>query len=60
MKKVQIIQEIDYLLTKYCEECFVRTQLRKERGRAGAHSFCIDQCTVGEKIKHAGTKLAEK
>lgn len=60
MKNAQIINEIDYLLTTYCEGCFVRKYLRKEKGKNEAHVFCIHTCTVGEELKHVGEKLNPK
>ncbi|MFJ8064841.1 zinc-finger domain-containing protein [Psychrobacillus sp. NPDC096426] len=57
MKNTQIINEIDHILQTYCDGCFVRTQLRKEKGKAKAHQFCIRGCTVGEEIKQKGEKL---
>ncbi len=60
MKNSQIINEIDQLLENYCEGCFVKKQLRKEKGKSMAHQFCINECTVGEEIKEAGNKLYGK
>ncbi|MEK4485533.1 zinc-finger domain-containing protein [Psychrobacillus sp. FSL H8-0484] len=57
MKNTHLINEIDYLLETYCDGCFIRTHLRKEKGKTVAHNFCIRQCTIGEEIKQAGTKL---
>lgn len=57
MKNIQIISEIDQIIQTYCDGCFVRTQLRKEKGKTGAHHFCISDCTVGEEIKRKGQKL---
>ncbi|KQL35796.1 zinc-finger domain-containing protein [Psychrobacillus sp. FJAT-21963] len=60
MKNSQIINEIDYLLNTYCEGCFVKTLLRKEKGKTVAHDFCIHSCTVGEEIRQVGEKLNSK
>ncbi|MDI2589022.1 MULTISPECIES: zinc-finger domain-containing protein [unclassified Psychrobacillus] len=57
MKNTQIINEIDLIMQKYCDGCFVRTQLRKDKGKTIAHQFCIHSCTVGEEIKQKGEKL---
>lgn len=57
MKNTEIINAIDHLLQTYCDGCFVRTQLRKEKGKTNAHHFCIHKCTVGEEIKQTGKKL---
>ena len=54
MKNMEVINEIDILLNKYCEDCFVRSHLRKEKGKTVAHDFCIHVCTVGEQIKETG------
>ncbi|PZX07605.1 uncharacterized protein DUF2602 [Psychrobacillus insolitus] len=60
MKNMEVINEIDILLNKYCEDCFVRSHLRKEKGKTVAHDFCIHVCTVGEQIKETGKKLITK
>ncbi|MCM3359162.1 MULTISPECIES: zinc-finger domain-containing protein [unclassified Psychrobacillus] len=60
MKHTQIINEIDQLIENYCEGCLVKSELRKEKGKAKAHQFCIKGCTVGEEIKEAGNKLFGK
>lgn len=60
MDNNEIIKNIDYLLNTYCNGCFVRTHLRKEKGKTSAHDFCIHFCTVGEEIKRFGDKLLIK
>lgn len=57
MKKVSIINEIDEMLTTYCEGCFVRVQLRKDEGKTAAHRFCISSCTVGTQLQFLGNEL---
>lgn len=60
MKNTEIINEIDQLIENYCEGCFVKAELRKEKGKTKAHQFCIKECTVGEEIREAGNKLFGK
>ncbi|HWI47268.1 MAG TPA: zinc-finger domain-containing protein [Rummeliibacillus sp.] len=57
MEQVTIVKEIDELLENYCEGCLVKNQMRKERGKAGAHKFCIESCTVGEQLQFLGQEL---
>ena len=57
VKKVSIINEIDEMLTTYCEGCFVKTQLRKDEGKTAAHRFCISNCTVGSQLQFLGNEL---
>lgn len=52
-----IIKGIDDMTDRYCEGCFVKTQLRKDRGKPGAHKFCIESCTVGEQLQFLGQEL---
>lgn len=52
-----IVQDIDELTEQFCEGCFVKTQLRKEHGKANAHRFCIEKCTVGEQLQFLGQEL---
>ncbi|WP_391121999.1 zinc-finger domain-containing protein [Psychrobacillus sp. L3] len=60
MKNNQIIGEIDYLLTTYCESCYLKDLFRKEKGKIAAHNFCIHSCTVGEEIREIGENLCSK
>ncbi len=57
LNKIDLIQDIDELIDRYCEGCFLKKQLREERGKSGAHKFCITGCTVGEQLKFLGTEL---
>ncbi|MDV6378588.1 zinc-finger domain-containing protein [Sporosarcina sp. GW1-11] len=57
MNKVLIMKDINQLLDIYCEGCFVKKQLIKERGKTGAHQFCIAQCTVGEQLQFLGREI---
>lgn len=52
-----IVQDIDALNEKYCEGCFVKQQLRKDCGKAAAHRFCIESCTIGEQLQFLGQEL---
>ena len=57
MNKTMIMSEIDEILTSYCEDCFLKTQLAKERGKTGAHRFCIKTCTIGEQLQFLGREI---
>jgi hypothetical protein len=57
MEKKQAVEEIDQLLDTYCTDCLLKKHFRKEYGKNYAHSFCIEQCTVGQMIKDFGKKL---
>ncbi|WP_413362417.1 zinc-finger domain-containing protein [Lysinibacillus sp. 3P01SB] len=57
MNKVSVMKEIDELTDVYCTDCLVLRDLRKTRGKTGAHRFCIEQCTVGEQLKFLGEEL---
>ncbi|MEG0381401.1 MAG: zinc-finger domain-containing protein [Kurthia sp.] len=52
-----IVQEIDELTEQYCEGCFVKQQMRKDHGKANAHRFCIESCTIGEQLQFLGQEL---
>lgn len=56
--RIELYDKIDELLATYCDGCFVFNHFKKEHGRRFAHRFCIDQCTVGVKIKEIGKKLS--
>ena len=57
MNKVSVMKEIDELTDTYCTDCLVIRDLRKKRGKTGAHRFCIEQCTVGEQLQFLGKEL---
>ena len=57
MNKVSVMKEIDQLTDTDCTECLVIRDLRKKRGKTGAHRFCIEQCTVGEQLQFLGKEL---
>lgn len=57
MDRKQVLMEVSDILDTYCNDCFVKSHFRKEYGKNYAQSFCIHQCTVGEKLKEYGKKL---
>ena len=57
MNKVSVMKEIDELTDVYCTDCLVIRDLRKTRGKTGAHRFCIKHCTVGEQLQFLGKEL---
>ncbi|WP_110112301.1 zinc-finger domain-containing protein [Bacillus sp. CGMCC 1.16541] len=60
MNRKQVLEEVTELLDYYCEECFVKQTFKKEHGKNYAQSFCIKNCTIGEKIKQYGDLLLKK
>ncbi|MCC9087516.1 zinc-finger domain-containing protein [Bacillus sp. A015] len=60
MDKKTAVKELTDLQDTYCSDCFIKKHFRKEFGKKYAHSFCIQQCTVGEKIKEYGNALLKK
>lgn len=57
IEKVTVMKDIDELHDTYCSDCLVIQQLRKERGKTRAHRFCIEACSVGEKLQFLGEEL---
>lgn len=57
MNKNTVMKDIDALTDTYCNDCPIRRDLRETRGKAGAHRFCIEQCSVGEKLQFLGQEL---
>ena len=57
MNKVDVMKDIDELTDTYCTDCLVIRDLRKTRGKQGAHRFCIEQCTVGEQLQFLGQEM---
>nr|WP_283938902.1 zinc-finger domain-containing protein [Bacillus altitudinis] len=58
--KKTAVKELTDLQDTYCSDCLIKKHFRKEFGKTYAHSFCIQQCTVGEKIKQYGNELLKK
>ncbi|RIW33078.1 zinc-finger domain-containing protein [Bacillus salacetis] len=58
MERIQVIDKLDEILAAYCEDCLLKAHFRKEHGKKHAHRFCIEQCTVGQKIKELGKNLS--
>ncbi|RLQ95164.1 zinc-finger domain-containing protein [Falsibacillus albus] len=58
MKRQEIFTEVEEILSKYCNECFLKAHHRKEYGKSFAHKFCIKQCTVGQQLKKYGDRLS--
>lgn len=52
--------KVDYILTSYCDGCFLHKQLVEDLGRTHAHRFCISECTVGDQLKKIGNGLNNK
>ncbi|MBS4217366.1 zinc-finger domain-containing protein [Bacillus sp. FJAT-49711] len=57
MKRTKIFKEIDELISSSCEGCFLHLYFKKEFSKTYAHSFCINQCTVGQKLQEKGKSL---
>lgn len=57
MDKLDVMKEINQLLDIYCEGCYVKKQLLKERGKTGAHQFCISECSVGDQLQFLGREI---
>lgn len=57
MDKVTVMKDIDSLTDTYCDDCLVRQELRQQRGKSGAHRFCIEHCSVGQQLQFLGQEL---
>lgn len=53
-----LLNDIDYLLDTYCDDCLLFLALKEEGGRASAYRFCLRQCTIGKKLQDIGKKLS--
>ncbi|HCX0010837.1 TPA: zinc-finger domain-containing protein, partial [Staphylococcus aureus] len=49
--------KIDNLMNTYCNQCPIKTRLRKLEGKTKAHHFCINECSIGKEIKQLGNEL---
>ncbi|MBM7607533.1 zinc-finger domain-containing protein [Ureibacillus composti] len=57
MNKNAVIKDIDELTDTYCTDCPIKKVLRSNRGKSGAHRFCIESCSIGEKLQFLGNEL---
>ena len=55
--KELVMSEIDETLDTFCEGCFLKRQLSKDKGKTAAHNFCITTCTIGEHLKFLGQEM---
>ncbi|HDG6064203.1 TPA: zinc-finger domain-containing protein [Staphylococcus aureus] len=51
------LAKIDDLMKTYCNQCPIKTRLRKLEGKTKAHHFCINECSIGKEIKQLGNEL---
>lgn len=51
------MKDIDEIIDTFCIDCPIKKELRQERGKSGAHRFCIEHCTVGEQLQFLGNEL---
>ncbi len=58
LERKLIIEQISEILDTYCQDCFVKSNFRKEYGKTYAQSFCIHTCTVGNLLKKYGENLS--
>ncbi|UXR70609.1 MULTISPECIES: zinc-finger domain-containing protein [unclassified Staphylococcus] len=56
-EKRQAIETIDTLMADYCTQCLIKSHLRKEESKTSAHHFCINECSVGQRIQALGKYL---
>ena len=47
MNKTFVMNEIDEILDVYCEGCFLKNQLSKEKGKTGTSSFVSQRVQLG-------------
>lgn len=59
MIKTYVMKDIDELTDTYCVDCLVIRDLRKKRGKQGAHRFCIESCSVGEQLQFLGQEMVK-
>jgi hypothetical protein len=60
LERKQLLEEVTQMLDYYCQDCFIKRTFNKEQGKNYAQSFCINQCTIGEKIQEYGRLLLKK
>lgn len=55
--RLKIMNEIDEVMDRYCNDCLLKRTLNKERGKTAAHRFCINECTIGDQLKFLGNEM---
>lgn len=57
MNKIDVMKDIDELTDTYCVDCPIQKVLRASVGKSKAHRFCIESCSIGEKLQFLGNEL---
>lgn len=57
LDRAHIIEEIDEVMDRFCENCLVKKTLNQERGKTAAHRFCIQECTIGDQLRFLGNEM---
>ncbi len=57
LDRAHIMEEIDGVMDRYCDNCLVKKALNQERGKTAAHRFCIEECTIGDQLKFLGDEM---
>ena len=59
MDKQKVIMEVSHILDTYCQDCFLRRHLRETFGKNHAQRFCINDCSVGDRLQQCGKYLTK-
>ncbi|QLK86173.1 zinc-finger domain-containing protein [Staphylococcus sp. 17KM0847] len=51
------VSTIDTLMADYCDQCLIKSHLRKIENKTSAHHFCIQSCSIGQHIQALGKQL---
>lgn len=57
VNRIEIMNEIDEVMDRYCHGCLLKQALNTERGKTAAHRFCISECTIGDQLRFLGNEM---
>jgi len=57
MYKSIIINEIDQVISIYCDGCVLKKQLTNIIGKTASHQICISNCPIGEQLQFLGGEM---
>lgn len=57
MDRKKVIHKVNHILDTFCQDCFLKEFLRDTYGKNHSQRFCIQDCSVGEKLQAYGDQL---
>ncbi|MGL4820413.1 MAG: zinc-finger domain-containing protein [Bacilli bacterium] len=59
-KRARLLKEMNETLEWYCADCFLKQHHRDTFSVTYAQNFCINQCSVGERLSVIGACILQE